>query len=285
MNSHADSAPEPALLIIADISGYTRYMTANAKTLAHSQTLITELVVSIIHQVEAPLEVAKLEGDAIFLFCRKPQAAERWEEIRVDISRKLLEFFQCFREKLAQLGRSNTCTCHACTHLEKLRLKIIVHSGTVLFHRVLQFNELAGTDVIIVHRLLKNSVSAAQYLLVTEAARRELAFPETVTFNFSSETYEDLGRIPTAVHDFSVAGASAPVNGKNHFAARYRESLRLKLRLWFAPFASRRQFQNLPTASRRPARMAFAALTAVLTPIFVPVAALLLVFHTLKTAK
>jgi len=117
MNSQP-AAREPALLIVADISGYTRYMTANAKTLAHSQTLIIELVESLIHQVEAPLEVAKLEGDAIFLFCRKPKDPVRWQKIRADISRKLLEFFQRFREKLAQLGRSNTCTCHACTHLE-----------------------------------------------------------------------------------------------------------------------------------------------------------------------
>ena len=63
--------PEPVLLIIADISGYTRYMTANAKTLAHSQTIITELVMAIVKQAELPLEVAKLEGDAVFLYCRK----------------------------------------------------------------------------------------------------------------------------------------------------------------------------------------------------------------------
>jgi class 3 adenylate cyclase len=287
VNFHADNtAPEPALLIIADISGYTRYMTANAKTLAHSQTLIIELVESLIHQVEAPLEVAKLEGDAIFLFCRKPSDAARWQEICADISRKLLEFFQCFREKLAQLGRSNTCTCHGCTHLEKLRLKIIIHSGLVLFHRVLQFNELAGTDVIIVHRLLKNSIQAGQYLLLTEAARRELEFPETITFKSSSEKYEDLGLIQTAFHDFD-SHPEAPIadTAGNNFGARYRESLWLKLRLWFAPFASRKKFQNLPADSRRLGRLAFAALTAVLTPIFVPVAALLVVFHTLKTAK
>jgi len=59
---------EPVLLIIADIGGYMRYMTANAKTLAHSQTIITKLVAAIIRQIELPLEVAKLEGDAVFFF-------------------------------------------------------------------------------------------------------------------------------------------------------------------------------------------------------------------------
>jgi class 3 adenylate cyclase len=117
MNS-PNAAPEPALLIIADISGYTRYMTANAKTLAHSQTLITELVESIIHQVEASLEVAKLEGDAIFLFCRKPKDAVRSADTRADISRKPLGFFQHFLKKLLRFGRSNSCTCHAARKLK-----------------------------------------------------------------------------------------------------------------------------------------------------------------------
>ena len=42
MNSTPD-APEPVLLVIADISGYRRYMTANAKILGHSQTVITKI--------------------------------------------------------------------------------------------------------------------------------------------------------------------------------------------------------------------------------------------------
>jgi class 3 adenylate cyclase len=280
--SHAENAPEPVLLIIADISGYTRYMTANAKTLAHSQTLITELVEAIIKQVQAPLAVAKLEGDAIFLFCRRPKDAARWTEIRADISRKLLEFFRRFREKLGELGRSNLCTCHACTHLEKLRLKIIVHSGEALFHRVLHFDELAGPDVIIVHRLLKNSVKAAQYLLLTEAARRELKFPGTMTFKTGSEAYEDIGRIKTEFHDFDSDPPQAPVNSRKTFRARYRESLQLYLRLWFGPFSGREQFRNLPAESSRTGRTGFAVLTAVLTPVMVPVAAVMVVFHVLK---
>src|SRR5437016_4492006 len=94
-------APEPVMLIIADISGYTRYMTANAKTLAHSQTIITELVKAIIKTVELPLEVAKLEGDAVFLFCRKENGAQLWHETKRAIGEKLLTFFRMFSEKVS----------------------------------------------------------------------------------------------------------------------------------------------------------------------------------------
>ena len=100
-------------------SGYTRYMTANAKTLAHSQTIITELVKAIIQIVELPLEVAKLEGDAVFLFCRKSDGPQPWHENKRLIGQKLLTFFGIFTEKIALLSQSNTCTCHACTHIEQ----------------------------------------------------------------------------------------------------------------------------------------------------------------------
>jgi Protein of unknown function (DUF2652) len=277
--------PEPVMLIIADISGYTRYMTANAKTLAHSQSIITELVESIIEQVQVPLEVAKLEGDAIFLFCRKHRDAVQWNEIRAEISRRLLAFFQCFHEKLKELGRSNICSCHACAHIEKLRLKIVVHSGVALFHRVLHFNELAGTDVIMVHRLLKNSVKAAQYLLLTEAAMRELEFPETMDFKSGAETYEEFGSVKTAVHDFNFDTENVVRTSGKSFAVRYRETLRFFLKLWFGPLASRRgTFHHLPDNSSQLAKACLAVLVIVLTPIVVPAAAFLIVFHVLKNA-
>src|SRR5664279_4441269 len=103
MNPPID-APEPVLLIIADISGYTRYMTANAKTLAHSQTIITELVKAIIQQIELPMEVAKLEGDAVFLFCRKEGGTQPWTETKQIVGDKLFAFFRMFSEKVGELS-------------------------------------------------------------------------------------------------------------------------------------------------------------------------------------
>src|SRR5215471_3031599 len=116
MDTSAAASPEPVVLIIADISGYTRYMTANVKTLAHSQTIITELVKAIVKDVELPIEVAKLEGDAVFLFCRKTAEGASWPQARREISTKLLDFFQTFSAKVSELSQSTTCTCNACTH-------------------------------------------------------------------------------------------------------------------------------------------------------------------------
>ena len=280
--------PEPVLLIIADISGYTRYMTANAKTLAHSQTIITELVSTIVTQVELPLEVAKLEGDAVFLYCRKENGCVPWREAKQLIGAKLLTFFRLFGEKVAELSQSTTCSCNACTHIERLRLKVIVHSGEALFHHVVQFLELAGVDVIIAHRLLKNSVIADQYLLMTAAAWEDVQFPEQVQLVKGSESYSDLGRIDTLLYlpdgDFKPQPSAAPK--KSNFLQRFGQSSKLFCKLWFSPFISpwpRGQiFRHVVASTSAGRRIAFASFTILLTPLFLPAGALMALLHALK---
>jgi len=299
-NSSPVAASEPVLLIIADISGYTRYMTANAKTLAHSQTIITELVKAIIKTIELPLEVAKLEGDAVFLCCRKQKGARPWSETKRAIGDKLFTFFQMFSEKLAELGQSTTCTCNACTHIERLRLKVVVHSGEALFHHVFNFLELAGVDVIIVHRLLKNSIAADQYLLLTEAARHDLEFGEKIPLVNGSETYDDIGRINTLVYlpksdDINISEAKMTIStpssdGKRvttkSLSPRFAQSWNLYCKLWFAPIIHRKRsnhmhFNHVANASTAAQRLGFAALTLLLTPFMLPVGALFVLRHSM----
>jgi len=279
MNPRID-APEPVLLIIADISGYTRYMTANAKTLAHSQAIITELVKAIIKQIELPLEVAKLEGDAVFLFCRKEGGVRQWTETKKVIGDKLFTFFRMFSEKVGELSQFTTCTCNACTHIEKLRLKVVVHSGEALFHRVLNFVELAGVDVIIVHRLLKNSVAADQYLLLTEAARDDVEFSGEKYLQKSAETYEDIGQIKTLVYLPDVQPEVAST--ETAFMSRFEKSWKLFCKLWFAPFTSRPRLTHTTSNLTAAARIGFASFTLLLTPIYLPVGTMFVLFHVLR---
>jgi hypothetical protein len=283
MDAHVENAPEPVMLIIADISGYTRYMTANAKTLSHSQAIITELIKSIINQIELPLEVAKLEGDAVFLFCRKQNRAKLWPEAKQMIGKNLLMLFDMFSQKINELSRSTHCHCNACASIQSLRLKLVVHSGEALFHRVFNFLELAGVDVIIIHRLLKNSVKASQYLLVTEAARQDLEFPEHMQLSRGSESYEDLGRVETLVYvpgGQAVAADSAP---HSSFASRFSKSWKLFSKLWFAPFVARSgKFRNIASSTGSLGRIGFLVLTLLLTPLYMPVGTLFVFFHALR---
>ncbi|MEO6036182.1 MAG: DUF2652 domain-containing protein [Verrucomicrobiota bacterium] len=307
-----ESAPEPVILIIADISGYTRYMTANAKTLAHSQTIITELILAIIKQVELPIAVAKLEGDAVFLYCRKQNSSQSWPETRKIIGEKLFSFFEMFRRKVAELSRSTTCHCSACSHIEKLRLKLIVHSGEALFHQVLQFLELAGVDVIIVHRLLKNSVSSDQYLLLTETARRDIDLPDQIHLLEGLETYDDLGSIKTLVYlprdipirlqdltfaksaNVSLVGKKSPgfspvLSPPPPFIKRFGQSWKLFCKLFLSPLvgrsASQPPWRHITSSASVVGKIGFAMVTLLLAPIYLPVGTVSVLLHVLKKPK
>ncbi len=190
-----ESNTNKVILTIADISGYTRYMLSNRTALVHGQVIITELTKAIMKQIEIPLEISKLEGDAIFAYAAKGDSESAWEEVRSSTGAKLMKFFRVFSEKIEELSVSNICNCNACNNVKMLKLKIIVHCGSAFFYRIGKFNELSGVDVIIVHKLLKNSIDAKQYILLTEQAYAELEFPEKEQVIIGEEKYEDIGSI------------------------------------------------------------------------------------------
>lgn len=78
-------------------------------------------------------------------------------------------------------------------------MKVIVHSGRAVFNTIGGFPQVSGTDVILAHRLLKNSVPSREYLLMTEAAYRDLGFEISGEFVKGEEVCEGLGRVTTHV--------------------------------------------------------------------------------------
>lgn len=87
---------ERLLLILADISGYTKFMLASQVALIHGQQVITALIEAILAEVEIPLEVKEIEGDAVFLYSVRPLDDEAWQEVNAEVGRKLLRFFEVF---------------------------------------------------------------------------------------------------------------------------------------------------------------------------------------------
>lgn len=199
---------ERVVLILADISGYTRFMLANQAAMAHGQMIITKLLEEIIREVEIPLQVKEIEGDAVFLYAVKPDDEAEWEETRRLIGRKLVSFFGAFARGILAASEFALCSCPSCQNVDQLKLKIVVHSGEALLHQVGRFAEVSGVDVILAHRLLKNSIPSDEYVLMTEAAYREIQFPTEVEVTRGEEHYEGFGAIPT--YTYLADGACAP---------------------------------------------------------------------------
>ncbi|MEN8106996.1 MAG: DUF2652 domain-containing protein [Pseudomonadota bacterium] len=192
--------------MIADISGYTEFMVSSATEIEHSQYIISQLIHTLIEQVELPMEVSKLEGDAVFLYAIKDDRHLNRDEVSRKIGEKLIRFFEAFHDKIIELGGNktsahDTCACGACSNIRILKLKLVVHSGTAHFYQIHEFNELSGSDVILVHRLLKNSVTHEEYILMTEPAWADIHFQHEVPVEAGCEHYEHLGDIKTLVYN------------------------------------------------------------------------------------
>jgi arsenite methyltransferase len=190
----------PVVLVIADISGYTRFMVSHRKAQSHAQIIVASLLGAIRGELEPMLTMCQLEGDAVFLFAAKDgPPAQRARELGACITNA----FRMFAQTLSDVGASVICKCEACVAIDKLRLKIVVHSGEGVIEpsrgTVAGALSVNGVDVIIAHRLLKNSVVASEYLLVTEVARPDVAFDRPVAFTEGTEEHEEIGAIKTFV--------------------------------------------------------------------------------------
>lgn len=214
------------VLLLADISGYTKFMIASHTDRVHGQVVITELLKAVIRQVEIPLEISKLEGDAVFLYAVKEGDEAFWEDVRKRIGDKMLRFFQAFEEKMSELTGSNICTCGACRNMRELKLKVLVHYGKALFYDIGKFHELSGVDVILIHRLLKNSVQEKEYVLLTEAAHRRVHILKEHDLVEHEEACQDFGTVKCFIYYPSQATTQP---GEVARKARYG-TLRYKLK-------------------------------------------------------
>ena len=160
-----------AVLVIVDISGYTRFVQQRPVSLEHAESIVTELIEAIIDQASNPLVVNKLEGDAALLY------AETHGDRRVAIASvvgQLARFFSAFSCSIGRIKAARShCNCDACANIDSLQLKAFLHVGEIVVKRVRQFEEIAGEAVIMVHRMTKNSVPMHEYVLMSDATRVE----------------------------------------------------------------------------------------------------------------
>lgn len=194
-----ESTAQPVLLMLVDISGYTKFMVSHGKELRHSQLIIGALLESLMDQVDVPLRVSYVEGDALLLYAIRSGDADVWRRRSQNLVVRLLSLFEVFRERLLEIGAYSVCKCGACAEVGDLKLKIIAHSGEALLTHVGEFPTLSGIDVITVHRLAKNSVQEDEYVLLTAAAYRDLGLPPEAKVREGSEEY-DTGTFKTYIY-------------------------------------------------------------------------------------
>jgi hypothetical protein len=180
-------------LIIADISGYTSFVAGTE--LEHSHEILSDLLETICTKIESLLTLHKLEGDAVFAYI---------PESKVTRGETILELMEstyvAFRDKQVSMKRATTCTCNACRNIPSLDLKFIAHHGDYIVQQVRDIRELVGSDVNLVHRLLKNRVTESTgwraYMLLTERCLDHLSL-NLINMHAQTEEFEHLGSVNT----------------------------------------------------------------------------------------
>ena len=141
------ATPETGFLVIADLTGYTAYLSRSE--LEHAPTIAGDLLETIVGRLDPPFRLTKFEGDAAFLYV---------EDGRADGSLLLDAVEACylaFRRRLRSIEQATSCDCNSCRLAPQLDLKLFIHHGAYIRGRIAGRDELAGSDVILVHRLLK----------------------------------------------------------------------------------------------------------------------------------
>lgn len=196
-----------ALLLIADIGGYTRFMTVHRINLTHAQEVVAQLLEAVIDAAR-PFTLAKLEGDAAFFYLKLKDAPVPGE--LAFLSERVTAIRRAFLEARADLDINRVCTCDGCVQAGKLTLKFVAHQGEVALQKVKRHTELAGVDVIFVHRLLKNSVPIREYALMSEGVYEHLHEDLKKVAQPQPETLEGLGDVTVHYVDLAAMEVLVP---------------------------------------------------------------------------
>ncbi|MGH8937332.1 MAG: DUF2652 domain-containing protein [Acidimicrobiia bacterium] len=205
---------DTGFLLLADISGYTRFlelvtashpeMTGAGSEVPPAYPLMSSLLDVVVEKIAPTFLLAEIEGDAVFAY----SLGDRLAGEAATLLHLVRSAYGAFRERVERAEILQKHDCQACMIFPSLELKFVVHQGTLVVQRIAGRERLLGPAVNVAHRLLKNSVTERTgrrgYLLVTEAAAGRLKLtPEIGVLH--EEQYADVG---------SVTGIVIGLNGE-----------------------------------------------------------------------
>ena len=186
-------------LLIADITGYTWYLSESE--LEHAQDTLTDLLELLVDQTRPPLVISRLAGDAVLSYGLHDNFFQGQTFIEI-----VENTYVAFRKAIEMMVMNNTCRCNACANVSKLDLKFFLHFGSFGIQRIADHDELVGSEVNLLHRLLKNHVTENSgfeaYALYTEVAIEHLNAEDLMdSMTPHHESYEHLGQVKVWLQD------------------------------------------------------------------------------------
>ena len=208
-----------ALLLLADIVGYTTFMRLHRINLAHSQDITQRLLEAMVDAVPS-LRLVEIEGDAVFLYA--PHEAEFLE--------LSLAMHQAFHARQKWMVERNMCACEACKLVGTLRVKFVAHIGEVATQTIKKRTKLVGIDVIAAHRMLKNAVPVREYVLMSDSVYGRCAAPLRDRSVPIDQELEGVGNVTSYFVDLEPIALETPPLPEPTLLDRVRETVGVGLR-------------------------------------------------------
>jgi hypothetical protein len=202
-------ATRRALLLIADIGGYTEYMQFHRSILGHAEAATSRMLDKVVDAAR-DFDLIEIEGDAAFL-SHEIDGLDGPATLAI-VTQVAVAMHRAFHEQ-RRLVELNMCPCGSCTQTSALKLKFVAHVGEVATQTIKRRQKLVGMDVIYVHRLLKNAVQVPEYVLVSEELYRNGgAAPSEPAMQEIGQDLEGIGPVRTYFMDVEdIAAPLAPL--------------------------------------------------------------------------
>ena len=186
-------------LLIADISGYTKFLAETE--LAHAKGILEDHFDASLPVFKVPVKISGLRGDAVFSYAIDDDIVSN--QFILDVTDKN---YGAFAEKKDHIKINTTCSCAACQSMGDLDLKVFIHHGEFAFQKSGNTEELAGTDVITLFRLMKNDVvektGINAYALITQDAVNKMDVGEFFSKDsYHTASYEHIGEVGYFIKD------------------------------------------------------------------------------------
>src|SRR5271156_4615054 len=110
---------ESACFVIADISGYTHFV--SGVELDHAQDIIADIMDTLVRALRPPFRLAKFEGDAAFVYALA-------DKVDCSLLQDWIEpAYFAFRKRLRNIKQANSCACQAFSRMQNLDVKFVIH--------------------------------------------------------------------------------------------------------------------------------------------------------------
>ncbi|MGI9553865.1 MAG: DUF2652 domain-containing protein [Thermodesulfobacteriota bacterium] len=186
-------------IVVANIFGYTNFL--NQTELDHAQSIIDDLLNTLIENIQPPLIFSKTESDSIFVYT--PENSFIQNQTFMEAIENLYCLFVLTRETM---HRNTVCPCKACKFMSDLDLKFVLHYGTYSFTTINGQQDLIGADVMTIRHLSKSPISDTTgvkgFAFITNICVQAMKIDDFAkSLKTYSESHEHIGIINGFIYD------------------------------------------------------------------------------------